>query len=54
MDEHVMDLLRVFFKRCVQIKFIFSAQSLKDRTGKAVLICARLPSQNGDRSLIDR
>ena len=43
-QEHVLNLLRIVLKRCVQIKMIFLTQGIQDCVGKAVFVRAGLPA----------
>ena len=52
-DQNIMDLFRIVFKRSVQIKFVFFTQCLKNRICKASLIRTGLPAKHRDCSLID-
>ena len=49
-----MDLLRIFFKRRVQVEIIFPAEGVQDGPRKTAFIRAGLPAQHRDGPFIDR
>ena len=52
-DQNVMDLFRILFKRSIQIKLVFLAKSAQNGICKTGWIHTGLPSKRCDRSLID-
>ena len=53
MNEHIMNLLRVFLKRSVQIKSVLFAEGIQNRMCEAGFVRAGLPAQNSNRAFID-
>ena len=53
-NQDIMDLFRIFFKWRIQIKPVLFAESVQNRPCKTGFVRAGLPSENRDRSFIDR
>ena len=52
-DQDIMDLLRIIFKRSIKIKVILCRQGIQNRPRKASRLRAGLPAKDDDRSLVD-
>ena len=45
-DDHIFDLVRIFFKRCFQTEVVFLCKSIQNRSRKTSFICTGLPAQH--------
>ena len=45
-QNNILYLLGIIFKRCIQIKTVFPAKGIQNSIGKTALICARLPAHH--------
>ena len=50
-NQHIVDLRRIFLKGSIQAELILLSQSFQNRMSKASLVCAGLPPHHGNRSL---
>ena len=53
MQQNILNFLRIFPKRCIQIEVIFFCQCLQDRICKRSRLLTALPPQHGNRTLVD-
>ena len=52
-NQHILNMLRQLLKRSRKVKLILLCQCIQNRTGKAALVRAGLPSCHNDRTILN-